>query len=58
VKAFKEQKNKFGVQTKSLFYRHLELEYWQLIEEIKAKHEKKTDADAIRFALKKATGRI
>jgi hypothetical protein len=54
----KEQKNKHGVSTKALFYRHLELEYWQLIDEIKAKFEKKTDADAIRFALKRATGRV
>lgn len=58
MKAFKEQKNKYGVQTKPLFYRHLELEYWQLIAELRAKHELKTDADAIRYALKRATGRV
>lgn len=58
MEAPKEQRNKFGVETKPLYYRHLEYEYWALIREIMEKQEKKHFADAIRWALKKSTGRI
>lgn len=53
-----EQSLKSGVPTKALFIKHIELEYWQLIEEIQKQQNFKTVADAIRYSLKKSTGRI
>ncbi len=53
-----DQRNKHGVPTKAIFIKQLEEEYWELLAEIKKKFEKKSTADAVRYALKKATGRV
>jgi hypothetical protein len=49
--------NKAGVECKTLHITLLEKVYWNMIQELKTVSGKKTDADAIRWALMKATGR-
>jgi hypothetical protein len=53
-----EQHNKKGVKTKTLFIRQLEMEYWDLIEELKKDCMSTKVATVIRYALKKAAGRL
>lgn len=53
-----EQKLKNGILTKTLFIKHLELEIWQLLNELKNRYELKSLADTVRFAIRRASGRI
>lgn len=53
-----EEKNAKGIITKRLYIKQLELEYWELINEVKKNYNVKSTADALRFALKRATNRI
>jgi hypothetical protein len=60
-RSVKEQKRSNGQFTRPLFIKHLELDYWQMIEEIMNTQfdnpREATMADVIRFALKRSTGR-
>jgi hypothetical protein len=53
-----QQMRRNGVPTKTLFIKHLELEYWDLIKELQTASMSVTVADAIRYAIKKAAGRL
>ena len=50
--------NKHGKKVKVFIVKQLEEEYWQIVEEIKILSGSKTNADALRWSLKKATNRI
>lgn len=50
--------NKHGHQVKTFIVKQLEEEYWSIIKEIKILSGNKSNADALRWALKKATNRI
>ena len=55
----KEQRNANGLFTRPLYIKHLELEYWCYLKEIKQQNpDIKSIADLIRFMAKRCTGRI
>ena len=51
-------KNKAGEDCKVLYVKFLQQTFWDMLQEIKNLSGKKTDADAIRWAIQRATGRV
>ncbi len=54
----KIHKNKNGQDCKALYIKFLEMEYWQILQEIKTLSGSTSDAAAIRWSLKRATNRV
>lgn len=52
------QQMKDGTETKPLYIKHLSKGDWQIIEEIKCANQMATAADVVRWAIRKAGGRI
>lgn len=53
-----ERLNAKGINVKALHIKQFEIEYHNLIDEIRLNQNIKSVADAVRWALKKATGRV
>jgi len=49
---------KDGTETKPLYVKHLSKVDWQIVEELKAANSMASAADVVRWALRKAAGRI
>jgi len=50
--------NKHGHKVRTFIVKQLEEEYWQIVQEIKILSGKTTNADVLRWALKRITNRI
>jgi hypothetical protein len=51
-------KNKAGEECRVLYIKFLQRSFWEMLEEIKHLSGKRTDADAVRWALQRATRRV
>lgn len=52
------QHMKDGTETKPLYVKHLSKGDWQIVEELKARNQMESAADVVRWAIRKAAGRI
>ena len=50
--------NKHGQKVRTFIVKQLEEEYWHIVKELKVLSGKTTNADVLRWALKRATNRI
>lgn len=53
-----QQQMKDGTETKALYVKHMAKADWQIIEELKAVNQMSSAADVVRWAIRKAAGRI
>jgi hypothetical protein len=54
----KPQALRDGTPTKALYIKHLSNEDWETLEQLKSSFDFKTFADVVRWAIKKAAGKI
>ena len=52
------QQMKDGTETKPLYVKHLSKGDWQIVDELKARNQMESAADVVRWAIRKAAGRI
>lgn len=52
------QQMKDGTETKPLYVKHLSKNDWLIVDELKARNQMESAADVVRWAIRKAAGRI